>query len=126
MALNSKPGQAEKFGKPSVLSVSPIMSEDRGRTLERKGPGYSRWTDAEKISVPGLPLFLPDVLDDEQLEALLLRYRIDEIGFKLAQNQLDVDLRARYVPIQSESMSMSGARAVCNAGKNSKSESAPM
>lgn len=73
------------------------MSEDRGRTLDRKGHGYSRWTDADKVSVPGLPLFVPDALDDEQLEALLLRYRIDEIGYKLAQNQLDVDLRARYV-----------------------------
>jgi hypothetical protein len=75
------------------------MQEDRGRTLERKGPGYSRWTDVEKVSVPGLPMFVPDVLSETELEALILRYRIDEIGFKLAQNLLDIDLRARYVMV---------------------------
>lgn len=73
------------------------MDVDRGRTLERKGSGYSRWTDAEKVSVPGLPLFVPDVLSESETEALLLRYRIDEIGYKLAHNLLDVELRARCV-----------------------------
>ena len=73
------------------------MQEERGRTLERKGPGYSRWTDTEKVSVPGLPMFVPDVLSEAEMEALILRYRIDEIGHKLAQNLLDLDLRARYV-----------------------------
>lgn len=73
------------------------MDEDRGRTLERRGNGYSRWTDSEKVSVPGLPLFVPDVLSEPETEALLLRYRIDEIGYKLSHNMLDVELRARYV-----------------------------
>lgn len=75
------------------------MEVERGRTLERRTNGYSRWTDPEKVSVPGLPQFVPDVLSEAELEALLLRYRIDEIGFKLAQGLLDVDLRARYVVI---------------------------
>lgn len=73
------------------------MDVDRGRTLDRRGSGYSRWTDAEKVSVPGLPLFVPDVLSESETEALLLRYRIDEIGYKLAHNLIDVELRARYV-----------------------------
>lgn len=48
--------------------------------------------------VPGMPLFVPDALGEEELEALLLRFRIDEIGYKLAQNQIDTELRGRYVP----------------------------
>lgn len=73
------------------------MQVERGRSAERTGHGYSRWTDAEKISVPGLPLFVPDVLSEAELEALSIRYRVDEIGHKLAHGLLDIDLRARYV-----------------------------
>lgn len=73
------------------------MSEERGRSYERRGHAYSRWTDTEKVTVPGLPLFVPDALGEAELEALLLRFRIDEIGYKLAQNLLDIELRARYV-----------------------------
>lgn len=51
----------------------------------------------EKLAVPGLPLFVPDALNENELEALLLRFRIDEIGYKLAHNLIDADLRARYV-----------------------------
>jgi hypothetical protein len=73
-----------------------MMQEERGRSLDRRGHGYSRWTDTEKVSVPGLPLFVPDVLSEAEMEALTIRYRIDEIGYKLSQNLLDVELRARY------------------------------
>lgn len=64
--------------------------------MERKSHDHSRWAGMEKHAVPGLPLFVPDVLAEEELEALLLRFRIDEIGYKLAHNNIDVELRARY------------------------------
>ena len=85
------------FFRLSPPFTFPVMTEDRGRSFERRTHGYSRWTDKEKVTVPGLPLFVPDALEEPELEALLLRFRIDEIGYKLAQNQLDVELRGRCV-----------------------------
>ena len=92
------------------------MQEERGRTSERTGHGYSRWTDAEKISVPGLPLFVPDVLSEPEFEALAIRYRIDEIGYKLAHNLLDIDLRARYVFSLGEGTQLRGGNGVGRKG----------
>lgn len=65
---------------------------DRGRSHYRSH--YSKWS-REKKYVPGLPPFLPSNIPQDELEALLIRFRIEEIGYKLKNNLLDLELRAR-------------------------------
>ena len=73
------------------------MSDDRGRSLDRKSDVHSRWSDEMPVSVPCLPLFVPDVLEEDAMNALLLRYRMEEIEHAIAENKFDHGLRSRYV-----------------------------
>jgi len=72
--------------------------EDRGRTKEKQLPNgaikkrTSRWSNhACKTFVPGIPTFIPNSLSKQELDALLLRIRIEEIGYKIANSQFDVE-----------------------------------
>lgn len=105
-------GVNSKFKKIStLLSLLTIMSDrgnvhsnqdhafcspipDRGRSYYRTR--QSQWS-REKQYVPGLPPFLPSTIPKDELDALLVRFRIEEIGYKLQNNLLDLELRARYV-----------------------------
>eukprot|EP01126_Amoeba_proteus_P009470 TRINITY_DN1358_c0_g2_i4.p1 TRINITY_DN1358_c0_g2~~TRINITY_DN1358_c0_g2_i4.p1 ORF type:complete len:395 (+),score=84.77 TRINITY_DN1358_c0_g2_i4:62-1246(+) len=70
-----------------------MMTEERGRPRDRMGfapPKHSRWDDhGSKTFVPGIPTFIP-TLSKQELACLLLRIRIEEIGYKIANNQLDL------------------------------------
>jgi len=66
------------------------IEEIRGRPRRR-----SRFDADNKVFVPGLPTFVPSAIPFPELEALLLRLRLDEITWKLQANQIDLDMRDR-------------------------------
>jgi len=84
-----------------IKQESPV--ESRGRAREKRfssGPSaptpqrkrQTRWSDhASKTFVPGIPTFIPSCLSKQELDALLLRIRIEEIGYKIQNNQLDAE-----------------------------------
>eukprot|EP01128_Nolandella_sp_AFSM9_P003441 TRINITY_DN1482_c0_g2_i2.p1 TRINITY_DN1482_c0_g2~~TRINITY_DN1482_c0_g2_i2.p1 ORF type:complete len:429 (+),score=121.98 TRINITY_DN1482_c0_g2_i2:54-1289(+) len=56
-----------------------------------KKPKHFRWApESVKTFVPGIPTFVPSELSKQELKALLLRTRIEEIGYKIQNNQLDL------------------------------------
>jgi len=74
------------------------LDEERGRTKQKLLPNgaikkrTSRWSNhASKTFVPGIPTFIPNSLSKQELDALLLRIRIEEIGYKIANSQFDVE-----------------------------------
>jgi len=74
------------------------IEEDRGRTQERL-PRKTKWDpDNIKVFVPGIPSFVPPSIPPEELEALLIRIRIEEIGYKLQNNQIDIEFRRSPSP----------------------------
>jgi splicing factor 1 len=66
-----------------------MATEQRGRTFTTNS---TKWDDhGSKTFVPGIPTFIPANLSKEELDTLLLRIRIEEIGYKLQNNQLDLE-----------------------------------
>jgi len=86
----------------SYQSDTSQQREQRGRQEKREDKSTSnskkrkyRWGTASKIalSTPSLPTidFIPDNTTIEQEEAMLIRFRIDEITRKLLSNDIDMD-----------------------------------
>lgn len=56
------------------------------------GPRRTRWGAPEaKVFIPGVPPLIPNSLGAEEMDALLIRVRMEEITLKLTSGRLDVD-----------------------------------
>lgn len=56
------------------------------------GPRRTRWGAPEaKVFIPGVPPLIPSCLGAEEMDALLIRVRMEEITLKLTSGRLDVD-----------------------------------
>jgi len=70
-----------------------------------------RWDDhGSKTFVPGIPTFIPQGISREELDALLIRVRIDEIGYKLQNNQVDLEFYRERGPIPAPIYDTNGNR----------------
>jgi splicing factor 1 len=86
------PSQPRSQTEPPPVSTP---TEERGRTLHRT-ERKTKWSpETQKTFIPGVPTYIPPQLTTQQMEALLMRIRIEEIGYKIQHNLLDLDLQSR-------------------------------
>jgi splicing factor 1 len=93
MGRRSKWDQSKSGEEGGSSKQQETKEEGRGREKDKKDkepPKKTRWSNhASKTFVPGVPTFVPNCISKQELEALLLRIRIEEIGYKIATNQVE-------------------------------------
>ncbi|KAH3765078.1 Zinc finger protein [Pelomyxa schiedti] len=82
------PPLAPKDKRPPLPTIyEGGIIEPSLRTSRRR----SRWDTATVFPIPGVPRFLPSGLDPDQVEAFLLRVRIEEISYAISTGQLGLN-----------------------------------
>jgi len=110
------PGYGHHHNGPTASELAQYNQEQRGRARERKQRKKKRnlkWGPAELVPTTGLlaiPKFIPQGFTTEQIEALVVRTRIDEISKKLNLNELDIDYTAERSPSPEPVYDVNGKR----------------
>lgn len=105
--------KAPKNPPLGVFHFTGEMSEHRGRSPSPRPhyPRHSRWDDGHsKTFVPGIPSYIPTCLSKQEVDALLLRIRIEEIGWKIQNNQFDLQHFRKRSPSPAPSYDAQGKR----------------
>jgi len=85
----------ERSKSPVPIVVTPTVSLKEVKThhLTEDGKRWYKWEDESvRHIIAGLSKSIPYNLEDNILEALLLRFRMEELTHKIVNNKLDLDI----------------------------------